>query len=128
MKTEQLQDVMSWIKTTDLVEVSFKSGETGFSLATHENVPEPHYPIPASRFQAVTSPAVGVFQFSALGKARRAEEGVEVQEGDTLGQVDGGRGQSTPIKAPRAGRVARVFVESGAPVEYGQALLFLEPR
>ncbi len=128
MKTEQLQDVISWIKTTDLVEVSYKAGETGFSFATHESVPEPHYPIPASRFQAVTSPAVGLFQWSALGKARRAEEGVEVNEGDTLGLIEIGRGKSAPVKAPCAGRVARVFIEGGAPTEYGQALLFLEPR
>jgi len=128
MKTEQLQQVMTWIKSTDLVEVSYKSGDAGFSLATHEPVPQPHYPIPASRFQAVTSPAVGVFQWSALGKARQAEEGVEVREGDTLGIVDGGRGQTTPVKAPCGGRIARVFAEGGAPVEYGQALLFLEPR
>ena len=88
----------------------------------------PHYPIPASRFQAVTSPAVGLFQFSALGKARQAEEGTEVAEGATLGLIETGRGQSMPVTAPCSGRVAKVFIEGGRPAEYGQVLLFLEPR
>ena len=60
MKTEQLQEVMSWLKSTDLVEVQYKSGKDGFTLATAESVPAPSYPIPASRFQPVTSPAVGL--------------------------------------------------------------------
>jgi biotin carboxyl carrier protein len=128
MKTEKLQDVLAWIKTTDLVEVSYKSEGEGFTVATAEAAPVPHYPLPASRFQPVTSPAVGVFQWAPLGKARRAEENAEVAEGDALGLVETAKGKTTPVTAPCAGRVARVFIEGGAPVEYGQALLFLEPR
>jgi acetyl-CoA carboxylase biotin carboxyl carrier protein len=30
------------------------------------------------------------------------------------------------IRAPRAGTVARILVSSGAPVEYGEALMILE--
>lgn len=128
MKTEKLQEVLSWLKTTDLVEVQYKSGGEGFTLATAEVPAQPHYAIPASRFQAVTSPAVGLFQFQALGKAKKADEGAEVAEGETLGIVETAKGQSTPVKAPCAGRVAKVFIEGGSPAEYGQVLLFLEPR
>lgn len=128
MNTEQLQDVMAWLKTTDLVEVQYKSESGGFTLATAENIPMPQYPIPASRFQPVTSPAVGMFQWSALGKARKAEEGVEVAEGDVLGVVETAKGQGTQVKAPCAGRVAKIFIDGGTPAEYGQVLLFLEPR
>ena len=128
MNTNQLTEVMSWIKTTDLVEVVYDEDGDGFALQTAEALHEPSYPIPASRFLPVVSPSIGIFQFSALGKARRAEEGVEVSEGEVLGQVDSGRGHATPVKAPCAGRVAKVFIEAGAPAEYGQALLFLEPR
>jgi biotin carboxyl carrier protein len=128
MKTENLKDVLAWLKTTDLVEVQYKSGAEGFSLATAEAPAAQHYPLPASRFQPVTSPAVGLFQFAALGKAKKAEEGAEIAEGDTLGIVETAKGQSTPVKAPCAGRVAKVFIEGGSPAEYGQVLLFLEPR
>jgi len=128
MKTEKLQDVLAWLKTTDLVEVQYKSEGEGFSLATAESAPVPQYPLPQSRFQPVTSPAVGLFQFSALGKAKKAEEGVNVSEGETLGVVETTKGQTTPVTAPCVGRVAKVFIEGGAPAEYGQVLLFLEPR
>ena len=47
---------------------------------------------------------------------------------DLLGQVETAPGKSTPVTAPCAGRVSKVFIEAGAPAEYGQALLFLEPR
>ena len=128
MTTDQLKDVMAWLKTTDLVEVQYKRGADGFSLASTETPVLPHYPIPASRFQPVASPGVGIFQWSALGKARRAEEGAEVAEGDTLGVIEAAKGQATPVKAPCAGRVAKIFIEGSAPAEYGQVLLFLEPR
>jgi biotin carboxyl carrier protein len=128
MKTENLQDVLAWIKTTDLVEVAYKDGSQGFTLATAESAPQPHYPLPSSRFQPVTSPAVGLFQWSAIGKARKAEEGAEVAEGDTLGVIETSKTQSTPVKAPCAGRVAKVFIDGGSPAEYGQVLLFVEPR
>jgi acetyl-CoA carboxylase biotin carboxyl carrier protein len=128
MKTEKLQEVLAWLKTTDLVEVQFKSEGEGFTVATAEAAPAPHYPLPASRFQPVTSPAVGLFQFSALGKARKAEEGVDVAEGESLGVVEIAKGKTVPVPAPCAGRVAKVFIEGGSPAEYGQVLLFLEPR
>lgn len=128
MKTPELQEVLTWLKTTDLVEVEYKRGGDGFAIATAQAQPTPHYPIPASRFQAVTSPAVGLFQFSALGKARQAEEGAEVAEGAALGLIETGRGQSTLVKAPCSGRIAKVFIEAGSPAQYGQVLLFVEPR
>jgi acetyl-CoA carboxylase biotin carboxyl carrier protein len=30
------------------------------------------------------------------------------------------------IRAPRAGRIGRIFIENAAPVEYGEPLLVLE--
>lgn len=128
MRTERLQEVMSWIKTTDLVEVKYQQEGEGFALCTNESQPQPNYPIPQSRFTPVCAPAVGLFQFSEPGRARKIEDGTEVAEGETLGLVELAKGKTEPVKAPCAGRLARVFAESGAPVEYGQVLLFIEPR
>lgn len=123
-----LKDVLSWLKTTDLVEVSFKEGGKGFTLGTSEAppaaVPSAVFP---SRYTCVASPAVGLFQAAALGQPR-AEEGREVAEGAVLGVIDGGGKASTPVKAPHAGRVARVLVEGGQAVQYGQPLFLIEPR
>ena len=122
-----LKDVLSWLKTTDLVEVSYKENGKGFSLGTSEAPPAP---IPSavfpSRYECVASPAVGLF-VPALGQAK-AEEGREVAEGAQLGLIDGGGKAATPVKAPRAGRVARVMIEAGQAVQYGQPLFLIEPR
>lgn len=126
MKTSQLQEVISWLRTTDLVEVSFRKGREGFALSTAQaGAPAPR--VPASRYAAVCSPRVGLFQFGEPGQARKAEEGAAVREGEALGIVESGRGSSSPVKAPCAGRLTRVFIEGGSPVEYGQPLFFIEP-
>ena len=128
MKTDKLQEVISWLKTTDVVELSYKDGAEGFSLSTPESQAQPHYPAPQGRYQPVTAPAVGLFQFGAPGKPRKLNEGAELSEGEEIGRVETAPGKSEAVKSPCAGRVARLFVDAGAAVEYGQPLLFLEPR
>jgi acetyl-CoA carboxylase biotin carboxyl carrier protein len=127
MRTQQLQEVLAWIKTTDLVEVSFKEGAKGFTLASAENPPIPQISIPASRCTPILSPAIGIFQWSALGKPRKTEKGVTVSQGDPLGIVEAGKGQPVAVKAPCSGRILRIFIEAGSPVEFGQPLFFIEP-
>lgn len=126
MNTEHLREVLSWIKSTDLVEVSFKKEGVGFSLSSPDAASHA-YPVVASRYTPVVAPCVGLFQFNEKGKARVSEEGSQVAEGDLLGVVVSAKGKSTQIKAPHAGRLARVMVDSGAGVEYGQPLFFVEP-
>ena len=127
MNTEEIQEVLSWLKATDLVEVSYRHGTKGFSLATSEPAAAHAYPIPSSRFAPVCAPAVGVFQWNQPGRPRQAEEGSEVTAGQRLGLVETGKGKSSEVTAPAAGRLARVMVEGGSPVEFGQPLFFLEP-
>ena len=127
MDAKNISEVMSWIKSTDLVEVTFREGEDGFALTTAEApAPPPEAAAFPSRFVPVTASAVGLFQAGELGRPRLAEEGRRVAEGDLLGLIDGG-GKPEPIKAPCAGRIARVLAEAGSPVEFGQPILFIEP-
>ena len=125
MGTEQVKDVLEWMRRTDLVELSYKSKGQGFSLSTAEAISQPDYPIPTARFTPVASPAVGVFQWSEPGRARGAEEGAPVSEGDTLGLIETAPGKTTPVKAPCSGKLARVFAEAGKAAEYGQPLFFI---
>ncbi len=127
MATEQLKDVLDWMRRTDLVEISYRSEGRGFSLSTAENAAQPHYPLPAARFTPVCSPAVGLFQWNAPGRARAADEGSPVAEDEVLGLIEVAPGKTTPVKAPCAGKLARVFAESGKAVEYGQPLFFIAP-
>ncbi|MFQ5618882.1 MAG: acetyl-CoA carboxylase biotin carboxyl carrier protein [Rhodospirillales bacterium] len=74
----------------------------------------------------VTAPMVGV-----VYTAPEPDEPPFVKVGDTVGE-----GQTlllieamkvfNPITAPRAGKVARILIGSGTPVEFGEPLLIIE--
>ncbi|MDP3543995.1 MAG: biotin/lipoyl-containing protein [Elusimicrobiota bacterium] len=119
------------MKTADLAEVVYRKGGTGFSLTAlgtgdHPTLSAP--PMPAGRFASVASDGVGVFQWSEPGKARKTEEGVEISAGDVVGVIVTGSGASKPVISAHAGRVAKIFIDAGQAVEYGQPLLLLETR
>lgn len=80
----------------------------------------------ASHPGAVVSPMVGtVYLAPEPGAAPFVQVGDQVEQGATLLIVEAMKVMN-PVIAPRAGRVARVLVENGAPVEYGAALMILE--
>jgi acetyl-CoA carboxylase biotin carboxyl carrier protein len=75
---------------------------------------------------AVTSPMVGTCYLSPEpGAPAFVKIGDRVREGQTLVIVEAMKVMN-PIRSPRAGTVARIEVENGAPVEYGEILLVLE--
>ena len=51
--------------------------------------------------------------------------GDRVAAGDTLLIVEAMKTMN-PIPAPRDGRIARILVANGAPVEFGEALMILD--
>jgi acetyl-CoA carboxylase biotin carboxyl carrier protein len=74
----------------------------------------------------VTSPMVGTAYLSAEpGTAPFVSPGQEVREGATLLIIEAMKVMNQ-IRAPRAGRVTRIFVENATPVEFGEPLLILE--
>jgi acetyl-CoA carboxylase biotin carboxyl carrier protein len=81
-------------------------------------------PAPAG---AVTSPMVGVAYLSPEpGMANFVAVGQSVIAGQTLLLIEAMK-TFNQIKAPSAGTVARILVASGSPVEYGEALMVIEP-
>jgi len=129
MDTQQIREVLDWMKKTDVVELAYKKAGKGFALSTTEAAPViPGAGLPPSRYVPVASESVGIFQWSEPGKARRADEGSPVSEGDVLAIVVSGSGKSAPVKAPCAGRVAKCFADAGQAVEYGRPLFLIEPR
>lgn len=74
---------------------------------------------------AITSPMVGTAYLSAEpGAAPFVEAGDEVSEGQTLLLIEAMK-TFNEIRAPRAGRVTEILIESGQPVEFGDPLLVL---
>lgn len=75
---------------------------------------------------AVTSPMVGiVFTQADPDSPPFVQIGDEVEEGQTVLLIEAMK-VFNPIKAPRAGRVTRLLVDNGSPVEYGEPLLIIE--
>jgi len=75
---------------------------------------------------AVTSPMVGVAYLSSEPTAAPfVTVGSKVAQGQTLLLIEAMKTYNQ-IKAPRAGTVTRILVESGTPVEFGEPLMILE--
>ncbi len=75
---------------------------------------------------AVKSPMVGVVYLAPEpGAPPFVALGQEVEAGQTLLLVEAMK-TFNQIKAPKTGRLARILVQSGTPVEYGEPLMILE--
>jgi acetyl-CoA carboxylase biotin carboxyl carrier protein len=75
---------------------------------------------------AVTSPMVGVAYLAPEpGAAPFITVGGRVAQGQTVLLIEAMK-TFNQIRAPRAGVVARILIESGSPVEYGEPLLIIE--
>jgi acetyl-CoA carboxylase biotin carboxyl carrier protein len=74
----------------------------------------------------VTSPMVGTaYRAPEPGAKPFVEEGSEVAAGQTLLIVEAMKTMNA-IPAPRAGKVTKILVEDGQPVEFGEPLMILE--
>jgi acetyl-CoA carboxylase biotin carboxyl carrier protein len=74
----------------------------------------------------VTSPMVGTaYRSPEPGAKPFVDEGSEVVAGQTILIVEAMKTMNA-IPAPRAGKVTRVLVEDGQPVEFGEPLMILE--
>ena len=75
---------------------------------------------------AVTSPMVGVVYLSAEpGVPPYVGVGQQISAGQTLLLIEAMK-TFNPIKAPRAGTLKRILVQSGVPVEFGEPLMIIE--
>jgi acetyl-CoA carboxylase biotin carboxyl carrier protein len=75
---------------------------------------------------AVTSPMVGVAYLSSEpGAAPFVTVGARVAQGQTLLLIEAMK-TFNQIRAPKAGTVTRILIESGSPVEYGEPLMIVE--
>ena len=128
MKTQDLSAVLEWINKTDLVSVRFKEGAEGFTFALPGQNPEVPCYFPGPKLIPVTSQWIGVFQWNQPGKPRKLHEGDAAAAGELLGVVDTGLKKTAGVTAPCAGRLARVLVDAGDSVQFGQPLFFIEPK
>ena len=91
---------------------------------------------PAGRADAALSPELTSIEAPMVGTFYRASgpeaapfvvEGDSVKEGQVLCIIEAMK-LMNEIEAKVAGRIAKILVENGQPVEYGQALFLVDPR
>jgi acetyl-CoA carboxylase biotin carboxyl carrier protein len=96
------------------------------ALAAAPAAAAPAAEIDADHPGAVNSPMVGVAYLSAEPTAAPfVTLGSKVTQGQTLLLIEAMKTYNQ-IKAPRAGTVTRILVESGTPVEFGEPLMIVE--
>jgi acetyl-CoA carboxylase biotin carboxyl carrier protein len=84
-------------------------------------------PDPAPNGQPITAPMVGTFYAAASPKDQPyIQEGDTIHPGDRVGIIETMK-MMNEIEAEIGGRVTRILVQNGQPVEYGQALMLVEP-
>ena len=82
---------------------------------------------PAPNGQPITAPMVGTFYAAPSPKDQPyIQEGDTVHPGDRVGIIETMK-MMNEIEAEIGGRVTRILVQNGQPVEYGQALMLVEP-
>lgn len=92
------------------------------AVASHGNDENAHADHPG----VVVSPMVGTAYISADPETPPfVKIGDQVSEGDTLLLIEAMK-VFNPIKASRAGKVTRIFIGSGTPVEFGEPLMIIE--
>ncbi len=149
LDSELVRQLAGVLNETGLTEIEYDTGNVRVRVARHANavVGAPAYmpaavaaapaaaasaPAPANSADpanhpgTVKSPMVGVFYLSPEpGATPFIKVGDQVAEGQTLGLIEAMK-TFNPVKAPRAGKVARILVETSSPVEYGEPLVIIE--
>ncbi len=91
-----------------------------------EAAPNPVDDDPSQHPGAVTSPMVGTVYLSAEpGAAPFVTVGSSITEGQTLLIVEAMKTMNQ-IPAPKSGKVTRILVDDGTPVEFGSPLVIIE--
>jgi len=140
-----VRELAALLEETGLTEIEYATGEWRVRVARAANgviqtmpavlpsVPAPAAAAPAAAGApdaahpgAVVSPMVGtVYMAREPGAPAFVKPGDTVKEGDTLLLIEAMKTYNE-VRAPKGGRIARILVSDGDPVEFGAPLLVLE--
>lgn len=151
--TDDVRELLRLVGQSDIVELLIERGDVRVHLKRAAGAPAAALPAPAPAAQqqaasspplvaqphaepgllalpaghTITAPMVGTFYNSPSPKdAPFVQEGDEVHAGDAVGIIEAMK-MMNEIESDVAGRVARILVKSGQPVEYGQPLMVIQP-
>ena len=149
-KPEYIEKLAKLINDNNLTEISLEDGEQAITI--RKDLPEvvvgasaPVVAAPAStqaaqapapkaeekaepetNGKAITSPMVGTFYSASAPDAPAfVEIGSEVKVGDVVCIIEAMK-LMNEIKSEQAGKVVKICVKNGDPVEFGQVLMYVE--
>ena len=142
LTVSEIKELMEKMADTGLTAVKVKDGEFELSLKAEQKeivVQGEALPIPAAPVQAapaakkdeptgntVKSPIVGTFYASpSPDKPPFVTEGKAVKKGDVLFIIESMK-LMNEIQSDYDGKVKKILVQDGQPVEYGQPILIIE--
>lgn len=148
---DEVRELIKLVNESDISELSIERGEARLHIKRaqpqaapvmiHSSMPVPPAPSvvaapvaaaapapePVISGHQITSPMVGTFYATPSPKDPPfVSEGDMVKVGDRLCIVEAMK-MMNEIESDVAGKVVKILVKSGQPVEFGQALLIIEP-
>jgi len=139
---DMLRQVVAILKSSGVSEIAVDYGDTKIRVkravppyaaweageeSLEETTKEPTCAPTTPSTMTVKAGRVGVLYRREQGTDRPlVEEGQEVEEGQTIAYIESVK-LMTEVPAPQKARVAKILLEDGAAVEYGQPIFELEP-
>jgi acetyl-CoA carboxylase biotin carboxyl carrier protein len=150
MNIKELREIIAIFEKADISEldleregmrIKLKKGlfpeVTAFSPSPGEGVHRPVVPVAAEKdkeaitekcLAEISSPMVGTFYRAPSPESKPfVEEGAEIEEGQVICIIEAMK-LMNEIKAEVRGRIVRILVDNGHPVEFGQSLFVIEPQ
>jgi acetyl-CoA carboxylase biotin carboxyl carrier protein len=126
MRVKLVRQVTVAAMTMPVAAAAHAAPSAALAAAAAPTPAAPAAEIDADHPGAVNSPMVGVAYLSSEPTAAPfVTLGSKVTQGQTLLLIEAMKTYNQ-IKAPRAGTVTRILVESGTPVEFGEPLMIVE--
>ena len=126
---EKLREIIKLLKSEDLTEITVWEGDRRITVrraSSQSPCADSHPPAVEEGTFTLAAPLVGTFYLRpSPDDPPFVEEGAQVKPGDILGIIEAMK-VLNEIKAERAGKLQRILVNEGEPVEYGQPLFLFE--
>lgn len=145
MDIRKVKKLIELLETSDIAEIEIHEGEESVRISRHGSLP---LPVPVAAAPAAPAAAVGapaeeekepepeghIIHSPMVGTFYRApnpgakpfiNEGQSVNAGDTLCIIEAMK-ILNQIESDKSGKVKRILVENGQPVEYNQPLFIIE--
>ncbi|GBF28912.1 biotin carboxyl carrier protein of acetyl-CoA carboxylase [bacterium MnTg03] len=144
MDIRKVKKLIELLEDSDIAELEIKEGEESVRISRQAVIPPYAAPtataapvappagvapsIPASepRGHHIKSPMVGTYYGAASPNSDPfVVEGQEVKVGDTLCIIEAMK-MMNQIESDKSGRISKILVENGSPVEFDQILFIIE--